>query len=719
MKNNIDVVDVNKSVLAKLLATENITVEIRPTITAYFDVKTRHLVIPQMKSNLPESLYNLFIGHEVGHAIATPIDAWEQAQKQQNIPHDLLNILEDIRIEKIIKRKYPGIKRDFIDGYNILLDRNFFGIKHTDVNSLNFLDRLNIYSKCGSSVLVYFSPNEQELVNKFMNIETWDDVILYANITLEFLQEQKKKEEELELPASQNSNTEKKESHGISNDKTGGKNSDTENLKFDTSFDLDTVIEQDETSENKQENEPTELSSYLPNETEDDIRGGIGGRNYYDGTQKVKKLSTLTKDDVTSKTQEKLQEKFKEFLDTRTTVLNVYIPEITDFSFIVPYEKILKRVGTQEELEIVLFDTKSSRKSNFTKYQMINKDMVNYMVKEFELKKNAKQLQKIQDYKTGNLNLKKIYSYQFNNDIFKKNAIAPNGQSHGLVIVVDFSASMTFNLNATLMQLFCITDFCQKQKIPFEVFTFTDGGYNGHHTQDNPLRKYKENTIIMQGISMCNILSSKMSRHQYIEMQKLLLSNNPIYMGGTPLNEAIIVAMNYVPKFKEEHKLQIVNTIILTDGAGGSLAVYNNGRGQSLNHYNRIYIHDPVTKEHIIINGHGNENITNHLLKMFRMKTKSHCVGFFLSGSLPYGYKHTKEVYDQFNNDGFYPIMDSGYDEYYIVNPSIFGLTAKSFKFEGDEDSIEQEFKEHIAGKGKGKVMLKRFIKLISDELLS
>jgi len=69
----------SKSLLAKLMATENIIVEQRNVRTASFDVKNRILTVPTLDSNISPSLYDLFMGHETGHAIYTPEDGMQKA----------------------------------------------------------------------------------------------------------------------------------------------------------------------------------------------------------------------------------------------------------------------------------------------------------------------------------------------------------------------------------------------------------------------------------------------------------------------------------------------------------------------------------------------------------------------------------------------------------------------------------------------------------------
>ena len=60
-----------KSQLAKLLATEDLIVEHRKVATAQFDVHSRVLTLP-MWEKASNTVYDLLVGHEVGHALFTP-----------------------------------------------------------------------------------------------------------------------------------------------------------------------------------------------------------------------------------------------------------------------------------------------------------------------------------------------------------------------------------------------------------------------------------------------------------------------------------------------------------------------------------------------------------------------------------------------------------------------------------------------------------------------
>ena len=102
-----------KGQLAKLLATENLTIEHRKVSTAYFDVEKRILCLPIWKS-ASNTVYDLLVGHEVGHALFTPADELNDA------PRAFVNVLEDARIERMMKVKYPGLRNTFFKGYKEL-----------------------------------------------------------------------------------------------------------------------------------------------------------------------------------------------------------------------------------------------------------------------------------------------------------------------------------------------------------------------------------------------------------------------------------------------------------------------------------------------------------------------------------------------------------------------------------------------------------------------
>ena len=131
-----------KSQLAKLLATEDLVVEHKKVPTACFNVHTRVLTLPlwEKASGL---VYDLLVGHEVGHALFTPDEDWSETAK---VPQQFVNVVEDARIEKLMKRKYAGLAKTFFNGYKELNGEDFFQLGDEDISTFNLADRANLYS---------------------------------------------------------------------------------------------------------------------------------------------------------------------------------------------------------------------------------------------------------------------------------------------------------------------------------------------------------------------------------------------------------------------------------------------------------------------------------------------------------------------------------------------------------------------------------------------
>ena len=173
-----------KSQLAKLLATEDIIVEHKDVETAQFNVHTRELLLP-LWEKASENVYDMLVGHEVGHALFTPDE-----DPPEGIPHNFLNVCEDARIEKLMKRKYLGIAKSFHRGYTELHDKDFFEIDGEDISNFNLADRANLHFKIGSFLDLSFSTPEKEIITLIQNAETFTETIAAAEALYRFCQQE-------------------------------------------------------------------------------------------------------------------------------------------------------------------------------------------------------------------------------------------------------------------------------------------------------------------------------------------------------------------------------------------------------------------------------------------------------------------------------------------------------------------------------------------------
>ena len=123
-----------KDTLAKLMATEDLTIIHKKIPTAYFDVQNRILACPILKDDISSELYDLFMGHEVGHALYTPYEGLHSTLKENRTLKGYLNVVEDVRIESFIKNKYQGLRKSFFAAYKELTGMDFFQLKGKDLN---------------------------------------------------------------------------------------------------------------------------------------------------------------------------------------------------------------------------------------------------------------------------------------------------------------------------------------------------------------------------------------------------------------------------------------------------------------------------------------------------------------------------------------------------------------------------------------------------------
>jgi len=543
----------SKSQLAKLLATENLIVEQQNVPTAFFHVKDRRLVIPILSSDLSTFLYDLFIGHEVGHAMHTPLEGWHDSIVDLKIPRSIINVVEDARIEKLVKRKYPGIRTSFVKAYRELMERDFFEIKGIDVNKLNLIDRINLHFKVGVSLGIRFSANEREFVTELENLETWEDTIAAAQKILAHMKEEAERKKQEESMAKMSS---------VDDD-------DDESYEERDNFD---VFGDEEPELSEDENGDISAAEKDEEDEEQEDDGGKQGGESFD-------------DELKAHTDEAFREHEKELIsDEKREHIYANIPTVHLQNIIIPYKQIIQKLKTcknplhsaTKSMDFLTDWDGNLENHLFAEFRNKSNKIVSYLVKEFELRKNAQQMKKASTAKTGDLDMKRIHTYMYNEDIFKRVTNVPNGKSHGLVMFIDWSGSMADYMEDTVKQLLNLVLFCRKINIPFEVYAFSNK--NGNETL--PSFTCENGDLRPNRFHLLNLFSNKMSINELSYIANCLLKmtrnrgnyyahlNYPEFMQlhGTPLNEAIIAAMKLIPEFRNTNKLQIVNTVFLTDG---------------------------------------------------------------------------------------------------------------------------------------------------------
>ena len=222
-----------KSQLAKLLATEDLIVENKKVETAQFNVHTRVLTLPNW-DRASNNVYDSLVAHEVGHALFTPDRDW---WKEFNISPSIVNIVEDARVEKLMKRKYAGIAKTFYNGYNELFDNDFFEIDGKNLCDFNLADRINLYFKVGSWVDIYFSTPEEQIITLIKNAETFDETLSAAEALHNYCKQEQEQQEQ--VSASIDSEDSGVDDTGSSSTDSTSDTSDTDSSDLEGNADTD------------------------------------------------------------------------------------------------------------------------------------------------------------------------------------------------------------------------------------------------------------------------------------------------------------------------------------------------------------------------------------------------------------------------------------------------------------------------------------------------
>ena len=505
-----------KSLLAKLMAAENITVEHKKIPTAAFDVKNRVLYLPILKWKPGSEVYDLFCAHEVGHALWTPEDGWHSsASKKGKGYKSFLNVVEDARIEKKIKRKFAGARKSMIEGYKSLMDEDFFGLSKmgVDPNDLGLIDRINLYTKAGTSYGIEFTDEEKVWVNRVERTESWEEVVTVCDELYEYC-----KENESETDNSYGEFGE--DSDDYEYDEMDSEDSeDSERTEWEeTSDELDEIMKNASGDDSDEECEGEGASGSAEDEDKEEEKSSekTDGENSEsdDSSEKNEKESSKKapsngfeggvgdafgdREDMTSGprslTDEEFRKREEELADMKeSTELPLYLtfPKINTDALVIDYKKVLeecnKYYGVQDganEYGIKLLK----------KFKSTNDKMVSYMVKEFEMKKAADIHRRAYSSKKGTLDMNKIHAYKYSENLFQQITNLPEGKNHGMVMFIDWSGSMHNYMRETIEQLINLTMFCSKVQIPFEVYAFSDH-YRDWKDEDNAKIRLTKNGL--------------------------------------------------------------------------------------------------------------------------------------------------------------------------------------------------------------------------------
>ena len=563
-----------KGTLARLLAQEDLIVEQRQVDTASFDVERRILTLP-LWEKAEASVLDMLIAHEVGHALYTP-NKWDFLGE---IPLSFVNVVEDVRIEKLMKRRYAGLPKTFYNGYRDINAKDFFQLQFADLEEFGLVDRINLFYKVGMFHNIPFK-NDQEIAfrDECANVETFDEVLDLASRIAKYQQEQ------VSDKSTSQTDEEGAEEAPSTEQGSGGQTQSSQEESTESKDTQGQEAPTNTTQEDGQESEET--SNDAPTPAQPNGKGTTGGKAHGDDLEAV--------------TDSLLKESIQNLVDSESAPITyITTPELL-------LDKVI--VETQEWVDVLDeywnkyegFDF-AKIDSEWARYKSQSSKEVNYLVKEFEMKKSASAYARTTVSKTGVLDCSKLFQYKYNDDIFKKISVTPDGKNHGLIFNLDWSGSMSHILFSTMKQLLNLIQFCNKVGIPFEVYAFTNE-WDSESVQK--VKEVKENEITIEKFNMIKFASSDLKKRDLDKVMKYMFRtafcmtyraadyNIPykLYLSGTPLNEAIISMKQILPIFQKRNKVEKCHIINLTDGEGSCVM-----RNKKWGHYD----YDKLVSGHI------------------------------------------------------------------------------------------------------------------------
>ena len=762
----------SKSLLARLLAEENIRVEhSSEVVTASFNVETRLLLLPIWKDeSYTPDIYDLFVGHEVAHALYTPSDleVLEEAMKRSN--HAFLNVVEDARIEKLMKRKFQGLQAPFKNAYQELYERDFFSLKGQPIQSRNFIDRINLFFKLRYALNLYapsiFNSEEMTFIRRIDDAETYAEVADICEDLYKYLkekQEEQQQQQQISISSDSSSGEQEGETYEMPSDEEGEEESE-ESTEASGSGEEESEEETKESSGSSSEEQAEESGEQT--EEQSTAASSEEKKNPQDGNH-----SSVFTDEFTSETSQSLEENLKELVNenTRESVyvnlhsnyeLEKYVHDYTEVQ--ADFEREVSAVEVLHRQQYSHGDAPELKYPSLKELISENSKTISYLVKEFEMKKAARAQALSSEAKTGAINTSKLWSYQVNEDIFLRKTNTPDGKNHGMVMVVDWSGSMGSTVLNTVKQTIVLATFCKRVGIPFEVYNFTS--VNKKAVPEPSILPLSEGDILLRNIALRNTLSSRMSGKvfnqacqnylniaaivgnaigsYYIPYRLMDHAMSEDQFGATPTNQALVLLDRVIPKFRKENSLEKVNLVLLTDGEPTDHLTYKKmdedyPTERTTRYASNIYVRDTSTNETYRMTAESEYSgicgfeSSKFLIKILREKHGINSIGFYLLNShgrneikrviqrfVNYNLQPYMEEYrtlrKEFNKNNFFVATDSGHNEYYIINAKVDPKTDElDVNSSMSKAAIAKSFMSHNRSKVVNRQLLNKFVDLV------
>ena len=649
-------------VFARLLAAENLAVVHDASAeTASFDLDSRVLTLP-VWDTMSGHVYDMLVSHEVSHALHTPLDGWkkelEAAGANASLVQHYINVVEDVRIERMIQAKFPGLRPDYKAGRQ-WMKTNIMGDVLADVanGKAHSIDHVNLFAK-GMLDATDLTADEMAMYDRCYACETFDEVVALAKEFINELPEQEQNGGDASNGNAQGEGQEGGEgAHGDEQAEGNAQGDDNANANG----------EGQDQSENAQANSEAKGDGSMESAADAKDDGSNADSNDQ-RSEAAKKMDAAMKGLVNQSASEHQMRN-----------LPVVGKRMSDF-LITADEVINSHAG----VTIMASDIATR---NYTNLQQEQKAMVNHMVNLFNQKRSATAHKRARRAKTGVLDTVKMTNYKWSEDIFRQIKVMPEGKNHGFFMLVDWSGSMSDKIIETVKQTIMLAEFCRRVNVPFRVAAFSSTG--AEYLRNKERAEYVKGDLEpLYGTCLVEYLSSDLKKADFDKAATIFFDSaiGSTYdksnyrcsghkfdsLGSTPLDEGIMIASERMMQMRAAGKCEIMNLIILTDGEASSNMFVSNDWGKM---NQGATITDPISG--LRFNTQNNYNTVRQSTKMaldvLRARVgQVNIVGIFLASNKR---DYTDFFHGQRDLDGaaqwdpkqrLYPVDLDGYEKYFI-----------------------------------------------------
>ncbi len=571
---------------ASLLATEDVSVVVNASAeTASFDLESRTVTMPVWRE-MSTQLTDMLIGHEVSHALHTTCDLPATidhiaGRLSRTMPQGLimgaLNVVEDVRIDKLIQRRYRGLVSDYVVGYTEMRNMDLFGVGEENPNEREFLDRLNLHAK-GYRGEIAFCDDEENFVERAENAEEFGEVVDLVVDILNWLPENDQSENNPEVTEGDGPAGGEGDSAGGESQSTGEQGDDTENNASGETGEQDGEGSGEGSEEGVESKGDGSMESAADAEDDgstaegdqsgEEANGDNGGNGFADQMPSTADAMADGLKNLAAKADP--ENKWSHPVRSHT------MPKDSEFA----KTAFAERGDYRKEIDALVDASLKNRYHSqanakvLAKYDTWASDArvsVNQMAMEFERKQAAHIDQRTQVGKSGRLDMSKLHNYKLSEDLFMRTEMRPNGKNHAMTIVIDWSGSMSDKVISTMRQACILAMFCKKVNVPCEVYLFQSGHQMLKDTNAYD-RGMCRHVMVLNTADRTNLFNADIKR-AWVLAEAVGGRTDLDYpmnyrLGGTPLGCSLVLAEKTHRELIARTGAEVSSIIYLTDGDG-------------------------------------------------------------------------------------------------------------------------------------------------------